>query len=116
METQDRRKNERSLSRLRCWCEGGNITLYSRIGNLSEGGMFLRTSTPMAKGERTVLRLRCPDEQEVRTEAVVVWMRERTEAEKPAGMGLRFEGLDSGALEVLRRIISREQMPFALGV
>jgi uncharacterized protein (TIGR02266 family) len=111
----ENRKHTRVPSRLRCWCEADNITLYSRVGNLSEGGMFLRTSTPMEEGARIVLRLNCADVMEVRTQATVVWKRERTQGERPAGMGLKFEGLDSEALEDLRRVISEEQRAFAFG-
>jgi uncharacterized protein (TIGR02266 family) len=112
----ERRKHERTRSRLRCWCEAGDITLFSKVGNLSEGGMFLQTNTPMALGERTRLRLRCADQREVRTEAVVVWSREQRENERPAGMGLRFEGMAPEALEHLRRVIVEEQRLVALGM
>src|SRR6185369_3065374 len=49
----ENRKTERVPSRLRCWCEGENVTVYARIGNLSEGGLFLRTSTPLERGSKT---------------------------------------------------------------
>jgi uncharacterized protein (TIGR02266 family) len=104
----ENRKHVRVLSRLRCWCEADNITLYSRVGNLSEGGMFLRTSTPLEMGARMKLRLHSPGSREVQTRATVVWNRDRWQGERPAGMGLKFEGMDSEALEELRRIISAE--------
>ena len=40
--TNENRKSARVPTRLRCWCEGENVTVYARIGNLSEGGLFLR--------------------------------------------------------------------------
>lgn len=105
----DNRKTERVDARLRCWCEGSNVTFYARIANLSEGGLFLRTSTPLEEGARTILRLQGRDPgEEIRTEAIVVWKRE-DHGTWPAGMGLRFEGVDSRILDAIRRIIAAEQ-------
>ncbi len=52
----ENRKHARVPSRLRCWCEGENVTVYARVGNLSEGGLFLRTSTPLATGAVATVR------------------------------------------------------------
>jgi uncharacterized protein (TIGR02266 family) len=102
------RKHVRVPSGLRCWCEGENVTFYARVGNLSEGGLFLRTNTPLATGSRAMLRLNRSGEGEVQVMATVVWASDAYE-QGPAGMGLRFEPLDSVTLERLRRIISLEQ-------
>lgn len=102
------RKHSRVPSGLRCWCEGENVTFYARVGNLCEGGLFLRTNTPLATGSKAMLRLHRNGEGEVQAMATVVWARDSHE-EGPAGMGLRFEPLDSVTLERLRRIISLEQ-------
>jgi len=71
--------------------------------------MFLQTNTPLAEGRRTLLRLGGGEAKELMAEATVVWNRDRRVETGPPGMGLRFEGLDSGALALLRRIISEEQ-------
>jgi uncharacterized protein (TIGR02266 family) len=104
----ENRKHARILCGLRCWCEGENVTFYARVGNLSEGGLFLRTNTPMPQGARAMLRLHLTGEGEVAAMAKVVWARDTQEA-GPPGMGLCFEPLDSVTLERLRRIISLEQ-------
>lgn len=103
----DNRKHGRVDSRLRCWCEGENVTFYARVGNLSEGGLFLRTSTPLPAGCRAQLRLRNGDASEVIAEATVVWSREDGR-ELPAGMGLRFEMLDEKSREKLRQLIAHQ--------
>lgn len=95
-------------SGLRCWCAGENVTFYARVGNLSEGGLFLRTHTPLAAGSLASLRLSRGGEEEVQAMATVVWAGD-THTGGPAGMGLRFEPLDSVTLERLRRIIRLEQ-------
>ncbi|WP_240486588.1 TIGR02266 family protein [Hyalangium minutum] len=106
----DNRKSGRVTSRMRCWCEGDNVTLYSRVGNLSEGGLFLRTSTPMREGTRTAVRLGAGEEsgQAFQTMAKVVWTRQNGKS-WPPGMGLQFEPLDATSLERLRQIISHER-------
>ncbi|RKH65352.1 TIGR02266 family protein [Corallococcus llansteffanensis] len=106
----ENRKHARVGTHLRCWCEGENVTLYARVANLSEGGLFLRTSTPLAKGARAQVRLSQATDTELQAQATVVWLRGGEQpVGRPPGMGLRFEGLDADALVSLRRIISQQQ-------
>jgi uncharacterized protein (TIGR02266 family) len=106
----ENRKHARVPSRMRCWCEGENVTLYSRVGNLSEGGLFLRTSTPLREGVRATVRIGVGEDAgtELQTAVKVVWTRKGGQS-WPPGMGLAFEALDSASLERLRQIISHEQ-------
>lgn len=99
----ENRKWSRVPSRLRCWCEGENITVYARIGNLSEGGLFLRTSTPLIEGSRALLRFG----NDIEAQARVVWARLEGQG-GPPGMGLVFEGVDDHRLETIRRLIQTE--------
>ena len=92
------------------------MTLYARIANLSEGGMFLQTSTPLAQGVRTTVRLGGGMSPELQARATVVWNRQQRNEKRPAGMGLRFEPLESGELDRLRQIISQEQRSPGLAV
>lgn len=101
----ENRKFQRVASRLRCWCEGENVTVYARVGNLSEGGMFLRTSTPLERGSRAVLRF--GPEPGVEAPATVVWARPEA-AGTPAGMGLRFEDLDGTRVGLIKQLVARE--------
>ncbi|MCE9671120.1 TIGR02266 family protein [Myxococcus stipitatus] len=107
----ENRKSTRVSTQLRCWCEADNVTLYARITNLSEGGLFLRTSTPLAPGARAIVRLSPVDVPEVQATATVVWLREEEDRAYPPGMGLRFENIDAETLGRLRRIISQQQNP-----
>jgi uncharacterized protein (TIGR02266 family) len=111
-----KRRHRRIPSRLRCWCEGDNVTFYARVGDLSEGGLFLRTSTPLARGSRTLVRLHGEDRHELQAEATVVWARSEEPgglhavgSGGPPGMGLQFAELAPPALEHLRRILAQEQ-------
>ena len=101
----DNRKTERAASRLRCWCEGENVTVYARIGNLSEGGLFLRTSTPLERGARTVVRF---GETNIEATAQVVWARSSEGAEGPPGMGLMFVDIDEIRRKQIRQLVELE--------
>ena len=102
----ENRKHVRVPSKLRCWCEGENVTVYARIGNLSEGGLFLRTSTPLPEGSRAMVRF--GSENAIEAEATVMWKRADGEG-GPPGMGLRFELIDEKRLAELRKLIQTEQ-------
>ena len=104
--TSENRKYTRVLSRLRCWCEGENVTVYARIGNLSEGGLFLRTSTPLSQGSKATLRFGA--DATIEAQAKVVWCRADGDS-GPPGMGLQFEVIDGKRLEELRKLIQNEQ-------
>ena len=103
----DNRKYARVASKLRCWCEGENVTLYARIGNLSEGGLFLRTSTPLPHGSKA--RVRFGEGQTVEAAAAVVWSRGIDGNEGPPGMGLQFLDLNDGLKEQIKALVSSEQ-------
>jgi uncharacterized protein (TIGR02266 family) len=102
----ENRKHRRVPSKLRCWCEGENVTVYARIGNLSEGGLFLRTSTPLSEGSRAMVRFGA--DSTIEAQATVVWSRADGES-GPPGMGLRFEMIDENRLNQLRKLIQTEQ-------
>ena len=105
--SQDARKHARFSTRLRCWCEGENVTVYARIGNISEGGLFLRTSTPLAPGSNATVRFGV--EAPIEASAVVVWCK-KGENGGPSGMGLKFNEIDQLRLAELRKLIQSEQV------
>jgi uncharacterized protein (TIGR02266 family) len=84
------------------------VTVYARIGNISEGGLFLRTSTPLPRGARAMVRFKEADAPEVSAPVTVVWTTSTGDG-GPPGMGLRFEDLDEKSLETIRQIIIGEQ-------
>ncbi len=79
------------------------MSVFAQVGNVSEGGMFVRTARPLRPGAKAVLRFRLGDvEHEV--PAVVVW-KSRRGAGGPPGMGLRFTAAPAGALEGIRALV-----------
>jgi uncharacterized protein (TIGR02266 family) len=103
----ENRKHERIPSRLRVWCEGENVTFYARVDNLSEGGLFLKTSTPLTRGAKARLRIET-EAQQIETNATVVWSR-ADDLGRPPGMGLKFDTIDADTLDRIRTIIQRER-------
>lgn len=107
----NRRRHPRVSLRARCWCETDDITLYARVSNVSEGGMFIRTYAPLERGSPARVRFQVdPTGAEVAAEAVVVWVREASEPENVApGMGVQFLSLDEPSREALRAYVQRFQ-------
>lgn len=105
--TTENRKFERVTSRLRCWCEGENITVYARVENLSEGGLFVRTSTPLDRGTRAVLRFGADG---LEATGIVVWSRMAGQG-GPPGMGLVFGELADHVRSAIRRLIDEDRSP-----
>ncbi len=102
----EQRHHPRVPSRERCWCESEDITLFARIENLSEGGLFLRGCAPLARGAQVRLRLGSGTEQ-VSTVAAVAWRRGKGASGEEVGMGLRFEAVDKRAAAALRDHVDR---------
>ena len=77
------------------------------LHNLSLGGLFVKTETPLSRGEKTSLRIFLPDnEKNLEVTGEVVWTRAEeevtAEGNLPAGMGIRFLDLPK---EARKRII-----------
>jgi len=91
-----------------CWCQSGRITLFGQIQNLSVGGCFVRTPTPLPAG--SVASLKWEFEDDARTVDCVVrvaWARPADQAnEKVPGMGLSFETINGAELQRIHSYIS----------
>lgn len=79
------------------------------LGNISSGGLFVKTEKPLPQGEQFVLRLQLPDLPDpLRMSCEVVWARSPAEAKpkEPAGMGVRFIEMSPKDRDVLKRYLS----------
>ncbi len=77
------------------------------MGDISEGGLRLRTQAPLAPGERVRIRLQ-DGATDLELQAAVVWRV--APGQGPAaepGVGLRFDGNDAAASIALRRHVAR---------
>ncbi len=61
-------------------------------GNISRGGLFIRTERPLREGEQFLLKLQLPDLPDpIKVNCEVSWAREQSDIEKrPPGMGVKF--------------------------
>jgi uncharacterized protein (TIGR02266 family) len=72
-----------------------SITSFARAfsGDMSAGGLFIKTPRPLAKGEQFVLKLQLPDaSEEITIDCEVSWSRTETDdpVKQPPGMGIKF--------------------------
>ncbi len=85
------------------------MSVFAPMGNLSEGGLFVRTQLPLPVGTEATLRFHLGDEgPEHEVKAVVVWGTNGAPA-SPAGMGLRFIEPAPDAVAGIRVLVSRLQ-------
>src|SRR6478735_432613 len=71
---------------------GAFLVAYSI--NLSKGGIFLETATPLEIGEHISLNFEVPGAGEMQAEGVVAWIRKDSPDGLPDGMGVQFDHLD----------------------
>jgi len=86
--------------------------LTQHAQNLSEGGMFLRSSAPAPPGARINFAIRLADGSTlVRGVGEVMWTREPgDDPSKPPGMGIRFIELEDDARELIRRLVTERRL------
>jgi uncharacterized protein (TIGR02266 family) len=85
----------------------GFISEYS--SNISPGGMFIKTRSPLQPGQTLDFAFRLGDGFElIKGRGEVVWTRDQDEGPtRPAGMGLRFLELGEGSRELIYRIVDQ---------
>jgi uncharacterized protein (TIGR02266 family) len=76
--------------------------------NLSKGGLFLETDTPLPVGTSIRLRFQVQGGQNpIETEGAVIWVREKTNEDGPSGMGIAFLQLEARYGAFIDSIVSR---------
>lgn len=84
---------------------GAFLVAYSV--NLSRGGIFLETKTPLPIGERISLQFEVPGVGIFEVAGVVAWIRQDDKADVPSGMGIQFDTLDKRYGDQIDSIVSR---------
>ncbi len=89
-----------------------DFTFCYTTQDLSEGGIFLESDSPMAVNSELDLELTFPKEKPFRVRAIVKWVRDGEEGAiqgfKP-GMGLEFLNLDPAADVLIRKYLQAEK-------
>ena len=76
--------------------------------NLSDGGMFIRTREPKARGTELSFKVEIADGQRVlQGTAVVRWTRAEGDPNGPPGMGLEFLSLDPASRALVDRMLGK---------
>ena len=88
-------------------CVADDTFLYASIANISEMGIFVRTTEPLVMGTRLILSFSPPGHEPFKLEGQVAWInRLRENGDNPnPGMGVRFVGLKLEDRERLVEII-----------
>ncbi len=83
--------------------------LVAYTTNLSKGGLFLDTPTPLPVGSEIQLTISTPQAPEpMVVQGRVTWVRDQVDAEgHPTGMGVQFEQLEDRYGAVIDHIVSR---------
>ncbi len=79
-------------------------------GDISSGGLSIRTENPLPPGHQFRLRLQVPGRDDpVQVHCEVVWSRKKEEATpgKPSGMGVRFCEISDNDLRFLKQYVSQ---------
>ena len=82
------------------------VNAYS--ANISTGGLFIKTDSPLPVGELFSLQIEMPDVAEaLKFRCEVVWTREKAEDNRPAGMGVKFCESPEKESQILKQFISK---------
>ena len=82
----------------------------SYIGNISTGGLFIKTDKPLPQGEQFLLRLQLPDLAEpLKISCEVVWARTKGQAtqKEQAGMGVKFIEMSKKDSEIMKHYLGK---------
>ncbi len=90
---QHARKNERIQLALEIRYRSAGAFLVSYSVNLSKGGLFIETKTPLQPGQSIDLRVLTPEEQTIELSGVVAWVRTAADSSPgdPPGMGISVQ-------------------------
>ena len=79
--------------------------LVSYSINLSKGGIFLETATPLEVGESVTLRFDVPGVGPLEVVGTVAWVRAGSHDGLPDGMGIQFDQLDQQYGDVIDELV-----------
>jgi len=98
----DRRKHRRVTTRAKCWIERDSVTLFGRVLDIGEGGLFLRTAFSLDVGTSVDVYV-APEgtDSRIRARGTVAWSGLRTDGPRPAsGIGVSFDSVVDGQAQL----------------
>src|SRR4051812_32509146 len=106
----ERRRAPRVLVDLEVDYASEDNYLFAYITDISETGIFVRTTTPEAPGTNLNLRFRIDDGPQIQAEGTVIWVnpfRPNNADNLHPGMGIRFVELDDELKDRLLELVRR---------
>lgn len=95
--------------------EKGKVRKMLQVVNLSEGGMLLRTRTPLEQGATLSFELGIPEiKQPIRGKAEVVRVIDRLEGSRSGGVGVRIVAFKGDGRERLAKFLAIRRLPPAI--
>jgi type IV pilus assembly protein PilZ len=113
----DRRNHDRYDVEWAVDCVASDTFLFATLTNISEMGIFVRTTDPLRVGTRLRLSFAPPGAEGFKLEGVVAWLNPvRIGGDNPnPGMGIRFTSLSADERErlvdVIRSLTYLREMP-----
>ena len=103
--TPDQRQHPRHEFEGRAWCEHKSLTLYLPVSNVSAGGIFIQTGTPMSTGQKLKVSFGPLEDgaEDVVAKVEIVWVGKTA---RGAGVGCKLLSFVSGE-ESYERLLTR---------
>ena len=104
-----RRQNSRVPKVLSLTYKSGEEFVEAYSANVSERGLFIKTSRPLTRGERFILNLQLPNTRDpIKVGCMVSWVRTSTnDPGGPPGMGVEFMQIsDADQQKIARELMS----------
>lgn len=104
----DRRQWERVLVDMEVDYRSDDTFLFAYITDISQMGIFVRTTSPEPAGTRLNLRFNVPSQGVVELEGVVIWINPFRPGDREnlnPGMGVQFVGLSTEQRKLLRETV-----------
>ena len=104
----DRRRHNRVPVRVEAIFRDGEDLISSYLFNISQGGLLVRSETPLELGTEVVLQFRLPGlDHHFAVLGQVIWKMSPEEG-KASGMGVAFVDMGTEDREMLQRYISEQ--------
>lgn len=104
----EKRRDPRTLIKIKIDYKSKGAYLYSYSKDLSEGGIFIQTKSPLKVGERIKLKFILPELLEkIETWGEVAWVNEAGTEGLTEGMGVRFVDLDDRKAKLIEDVIRK---------
>lgn len=103
---QERRKHPRVTVKVLVKYENLDLFLTDYASNLSCGGIFIETASPLRQGTRTRLEFHIPEiSTPIKTKGTVVWIGKARGGK--TGMGIQFEGLSRRIMKTINEYVEK---------